>query len=58
MKCRPEDMVLFELDYGEMVRPQYQIVGGRGWGQCTNNTTELVIVYGPKHHADRSIFDK
>jgi hypothetical protein len=57
MKCRPEDMLLFDLDYGDLIRPPYQILRGRGWGQCTNQTKEHLIVYGPKHEQERSIFD-
>jgi hypothetical protein len=30
---------------------------GRGWAQCTNRTEEHLIVYGPKHETERSIFD-
>ena len=52
-------MLLFELDYGDLIRPLFQIVRGRGrgWGQCTNQTDEYLIVYGPKHEKERSIFD-
>ena len=57
MKCRPEDMRLFDLDYGDLVRPPFRILRGRGWGQCTNQTDEYLIVYGPKHYSERSIFD-
>ena len=57
MKCRPEQMVVFVLDYGDLTRPPYQILRSRGWAQCPNNTAEAVIVYGPKHEAERSIFD-
>jgi hypothetical protein len=57
MKCRPEDMLLFELDYGDLIRPLYRILRERGWGQCTNETEEHLIVYGPKHEQERSIFD-
>jgi len=57
MKCRPEDMQLFDLDYGDLLRPTYRILHGRGWGQCTNQTEEYLIVYGPKHDQERSIFD-
>ena len=57
MKCRPEEMNLFELDYGELIRPPYRILRGRGWGQCTNETDEHLVVYGPKHRDEPSIFD-
>ena len=57
MKCRPEQMVLFELDYGDLIRPPYRILRNRGWGQCSNHTAEYLIVYGPKHENERSIFD-
>jgi hypothetical protein len=57
MKCRPDEMALFELDYGDLIRPTYRILRGRGWGQCTNNTREALVVYGPKHESERSIFD-
>src|ERR1051325_2175794 len=50
-------MVVFELDYGDLLRPEFRIVIGRGWGQCTNRTGECLIVYGPKHPDERSIFD-
>ena len=50
-------MILFELDYGDLLRPPFQILDSRGWGQCTNNTAEILIVYGPKHPSERSIFD-
>src|SRR5260370_42512869 len=58
MKCRPEEMALLELDYGDLIRPQFRILPSRGWGQCTNNTKEILVVYGPKHPAERSIFEK
>lgn len=57
MKCRPEDMLLFDLDYGDLIRPPFRILRGRGWGQCTNQTEEHLIVYGPKQDNERSIFD-
>lgn len=57
MKCLPNEMRLFELDYGELIRPPFQILPSRGWGQCTNQTSEILIVYGPKHTRDRSICD-
>ena len=57
MKFKPEDMLLFELDYGDLFRPPFRILCGRGWGQCTNQTEEHLIVYGPKHDRERSIFD-
>jgi hypothetical protein len=49
-------MLLFELDYGDLIRPPFRILRGRGWGQCTNQTQEYLIVYGPKHDSERSIF--
>ncbi len=57
MKLKPEEMILFDLDYGELLRPPFRILPSPGWGQCTNNTKEILIVYGPKHKAERSIFD-
>jgi hypothetical protein len=57
MKCRREDMLLFNLDYGDLIRPTIRILRGRGWGQCTNQTEDSLIVYGPKHERERSIFD-
>jgi hypothetical protein len=36
MKFKPEDMLLFELDYGDLFRPPFRILCGRGWGQCTS----------------------
>ncbi len=57
MKLRPEQMFVFPLDYGELIRPPFEILTGRGWGQCTNATHEFLIVYGPKHETERSIFD-
>jgi hypothetical protein len=57
LNCRPEDMLLFDLDYGEMLRPPFRILPSRGWGQCTNETDELLLVYGPKHVSDGSVFD-
>jgi hypothetical protein len=56
-KCRPEEMVVFPLDYGDLIRPVYRILPSRGWSQCTNGTDEVLIVYGPKHREERSIFD-
>ena len=57
MICTREEMVLLDLDYGDLIRPPFQILPSRGWGQCTNKTSELLIVYGPKHPDERSIFD-
>jgi hypothetical protein len=50
-------MVVFELDYGDLIRPAFRILRSRGWAQCTNRTGELLIVYGPKDENERSIFD-
>ncbi len=50
-------MALFPLDYGDLLRPPYTILSSRGWGQCTNLTDEYLVVYGPKHVEERSIFD-
>jgi hypothetical protein len=50
-------MGLFPLDYGDLIRPPFRILRGRGWGQCTNHTGEYLIVYGPKRDQERSIFD-
>jgi hypothetical protein len=57
MNLQLEQMKLFPLDYGELIRPPFTILQSRGWGQCTNETSEYLIVYGPKHPAERSIFD-
>ena len=57
MKCRPEEMTLFKLDYGDLLRPTYRILPSRGWGQCTNLTSEFLIIYGPKNEYEQSIFD-
>jgi len=56
-KGRREEMRLFNLDYGDLLRPTYRIIPGTGWGQCTNLTSEYLIVYGPKNEHERSIFD-
>jgi hypothetical protein len=50
-------MALFPLDYGDLIRPPFDILPSRGWSQCTNRTDELLIVYGPKHVEEWSIFD-
>ena len=57
MKLQAAEMLLLELDYGDLVRPEFKITEGGGWGQCTNSTNESLIVYGPKHTSDRSICD-
>jgi len=57
MKCRQEEMVVFDLDYGDLIRPSFHLLPNRGWGQCTNLTDEYLIVFGPKHENERSIFD-
>jgi hypothetical protein len=57
MKCRPEDMMLLDLDYGDLIRPRYRILRACGWGKCTNHTEEHLSVYGPKNEQERSIFD-
>lgn len=57
MKLAVDDMKLFPIDYGELLRPDFRIVESRGWGQCSNETDELLVVYGPKHPRERSIFD-
>jgi hypothetical protein len=57
MKCSAEEMLLFELDYGDLIRPSFEILPSHGWGQCTNRTGEYLIVYGPKHRRECSIFD-
>jgi hypothetical protein len=49
-------MALFRLYYGDLPRPPCRILRSRGWGQCTNLTDEYIIVYGPKHLEERSIF--
>ncbi len=50
-------MALFELKYGDLIRPAYRRLPSRGWGQCTNKTDEYLVVYGPEHDKERSIFD-
>ncbi len=50
-------MRLFHLDYGDLIRPPFRVLRSRGWGQCTNVTSEYLVVYGPKHPEERSIFD-
>lgn len=50
-------MALFQLDYGDLLRPPYTILSSRGWGQCTNLTDEYLVVCGPKHIDETSIFD-
>lgn len=57
MKRRVEEMALCELNYGDLIRPAYRRLPSRGWGQCTNQTEEYLIVYGPKHGREPSIFD-
>jgi len=57
MELRPEEMKLFNLDYGDLIRPTFRIVTGKGWAQCTNQTNEFLVVYGPKHGGEQSIFD-
>jgi hypothetical protein len=57
MKLRAEQMAVFDLNYGDLLRPDFRILPNRGWGQCSNLTTEYLIVYGPKHPDERSIFD-
>ena len=50
-------MALFRIDYGDLLRPPYRILPSRDWGQCANLTDEYIVVYGPKHIEERSIFD-
>lgn len=50
-------MAVFDLNYGDLLRPDFGVLPSRGWGQCTNLTPEFLIVYGPKHVGERSIFD-
>ena len=57
MKLEPGAIKLLELDYGDLVRPDFRILPVCGWGQCTNATEEYLIVYGPKHLRDRSVCD-
>lgn len=57
VNCAAEEMVLFSLDYGDLIRPDFRILPSRGWSQCTNRSPEYPIVYGPKHPQARSIFD-
>lgn len=49
-------MQLFDLDYGDLIRPPFRILRGRAWGQCTNQTEEHLVVYGPKNERERSNF--
>lgn len=56
-KLRAEEMQLLNLDYGDLLRPEFMILPSRGWGQCTNLLGEYLIVYGPKHPEETSIFD-
>jgi hypothetical protein len=55
--CDVAEMLLVEFDYGDFLRAEFIINPERSWSQCTNATKELLIVYGPKHEKDRSIFD-
>lgn len=57
MELEPDAIKLLELDYGDLTRPLFRILSDRGWGQCTNATDEYLVVYGPKHHRDRSVCD-
>lgn len=57
MKLLVEQMILFDLDYGDLIRPPFEILEKSGWSQCTNGTGEYLIVYGPKAKSERSIFD-
>jgi hypothetical protein len=57
MKLHASDMGVLNLNYGDLIRPEYKISSDKGWGQCTNSTDEILIVYGPKHPSDRSICD-
>jgi len=50
-------MILFPINYGELLRAEFTRLTSRTWGQCTNATDELLIVYGPKHERENSIFD-
>jgi hypothetical protein len=50
-------MILVEFDYGDFLRAKFTINPEWGWGQGLNATSEMLIVYGPKHPKDRSIFD-
>jgi hypothetical protein len=55
--CQFAEMVLLALDYGDLIRPSFRLLPSRGWGQCTNFMDEYLIVYGPKHESEKSIFD-
>jgi hypothetical protein len=57
MQRLPPDVQLFNLDYGDLIRPAFRVLPDKGWAQCTNNTSELLVVYGPKHKDERSVFD-
>jgi hypothetical protein len=54
-KMASEEMVLVESDHGDFApRCGGEIMGGPGWGQCTNLTNEILIVYGPEIPKDPS----
>lgn len=50
-------MTLVEFDYGDFLRAEFTINPEWGWSQGSNAMEELLVVYGPKHLEDRSIFD-
>jgi hypothetical protein len=51
------EMILVDFDYGDFLRAEFTVNPERGWGQGANATDEVLIVYGPKHPKDRSVFD-
>jgi hypothetical protein len=57
LRLELDSIKLLELNYGDLVRPAFQILPDRGWGQCANAMDEYLIVYGPKHCRDQSICD-
>jgi hypothetical protein len=57
MVLHPEEMKLLRLDYGDLIRPAFRILPDSGWAQCTNNTEGILMVYGPKHRDEYSVFD-
>lgn len=46
---RADQMVLFVWTMDIRSRPPFRIVRNRDWGQCTNNTDDYLVVYGPKN---------
>src|SRR5258708_32608155 len=57
MKWAAEEMVIFELDYGDLMRPDFEIVYQAAAWAAHERTGEYLIGYGPRHQKERSIFD-